>query len=97
MCSFAEEKRSGLQSEVMLSCYVSLCPGSDLSRLAQFFWCFNFLLLEEIYVSSVSNYLFLKLVSEKLLHSDWRQKAVLILKEMHRFSRRDRLLKSWKW
>lgn len=40
--------------------------------------------------------LILKLVSEKLLHSDWRQKAVLILKEMNKFSRKDRLLKGWK-
>lgn len=38
----------------------------------------------------------MKLVSEKLLCSDWKKKAVFILKEMSKFSRKDKLLKGWK-
>lgn len=38
----------------------------------------------------------MKLVSEKLLCSDWSIVAVFFLKEMSKFSRKDRLLKGWK-
>lgn len=52
-----QSTRSALGSEAVLCCWVSSHPGYHLSRLARFFGASTYsLLLNEIHVSSVSNY-----------------------------------------